>query len=162
MNVPVQIWPNNDQRDDTQLSPANITEVAPADRPRTADAVRKLTAEECLALLRTHYIGRVAWQAADGPRIMPVSYRLTASGIQIQTAIGTRVAQLRRGYEVAFEVDHVNSQTRSGWSVIARGRSGPGADQLDDDHRVLPWSNTPAVIAIMVAVSTITGRSFTP
>ena len=78
---------------------------------------------ECYRLLYQHRVGRLAIVEGGYPISIPVSYRLSGTPaeqrIVFRTAPTTTIAQ----YEgrASLEVDDINEQTKSAWSVIARG-----------------------------------------
>ena len=80
-----------------------------------------LPATECLALVRSHTIGRVGWNAPDGPQILPVTYVLRDESIIFRTAPYGALSELRNAHQVAFEVDEFDVVTRTGWTVLVRG-----------------------------------------
>jgi nitroimidazol reductase NimA-like FMN-containing flavoprotein (pyridoxamine 5'-phosphate oxidase superfamily) len=83
-----------------------------------------LSTDECLARLRAHAVGRVAFVSDDGaPIILPVNYRLVEASDHTWIALRTRPgAQLDRAQLlVAFEIDEVDRVRHEGWSVLVRG-----------------------------------------
>ena len=79
-----------------------------------------LTREECLQLLAAEEIGRIAVVLGRQPLIMPVNYVLDAETIVLRTDPGTKLATA--SFErVAFEVDRIDRDRQSGWSVLVQG-----------------------------------------
>jgi hypothetical protein len=82
-----------------------------------------IPAWECYRLLGQERIGRLAIIESGYPIPIPVNFRLsgtpTAHRIVFRTAPSTTMAQ----YEghASLEVDHINVEEKSAWSVIARG-----------------------------------------
>jgi nitroimidazol reductase NimA-like FMN-containing flavoprotein (pyridoxamine 5'-phosphate oxidase superfamily) len=83
----------------------------------------EIAAEECLRLLEQQSSGRVAWNAPDGPEILPVSYAMYAGEIVFRTSSYGDLAQLARPTNVAFEVDNIAEADGTSWSVLVRGRA---------------------------------------
>jgi nitroimidazol reductase NimA-like FMN-containing flavoprotein (pyridoxamine 5'-phosphate oxidase superfamily) len=84
---------------------------------------RELSLDDCLDYLDAHHVGRIAILTDTGPVIVPVNYRLVrASGLN-WIAFRTRLGGLldRTSAHVAFEIDHIDDSTKSGWSVLVRG-----------------------------------------
>lgn len=81
--------------------------------------------EECLRLLATeqHGVGRVAIVDDGKPMILPVNFALVGDCVVFRTAPGTKLDVARQGGTVAFEIDHVDAGTQTGWSVVVRGTS---------------------------------------
>ena len=79
---------------------------------------------ECYRLLAQQRVGRLAIIESGYPIPIPISYRLSGTPSQhrivFRTAPSTTVAR----YEgrASLEVDNINEQEGSAWSVIARGR----------------------------------------
>jgi nitroimidazol reductase NimA-like FMN-containing flavoprotein (pyridoxamine 5'-phosphate oxidase superfamily) len=44
-----------------------------------------LAREQCLDLLESNHVGRVAWQAADLPQILPVTYAMHQGSVYFRT-----------------------------------------------------------------------------
>ena len=82
-----------------------------------------IPAWECYRLLSEQRVGRLAIIESGYPIPIPVSYRLSGTPsdhrIVFRTAPSTTIAQ----YEgrASLEVDHIDEQEKSAWSVIARG-----------------------------------------
>jgi uncharacterized protein len=92
-----------------------------------------LDEQECLRLLGTTAIGRVAYTEAALPAIRPVSYTLRDDAVVIPTQAGSALADALRGAVVAFEADSYDHAARTGWSVTVVGPSwvvtaGPSVD----------------------------------
>jgi uncharacterized protein len=80
-----------------------------------------LSVDSCYQLLATQQIGRLGVNAENYPLIFPVNYALDQAGvIVIRTDAGTKLAAADHA-NVTFEVDYIDQQTRSGWSVLVRG-----------------------------------------
>ena len=83
-------------------------------------AIENLPADECLLLLASQRIGRLAVAADDGVRIFPVNYVLDGDAIVIRSEVQSliRFAPLHR---VEFEVDHIDAEDGTGWAVVTDG-----------------------------------------
>ena len=103
--------------------------------------LRELDPSECLELLATRSVGRVAFCTDEGP-----------------------VARYVSGHQAAFEVDEVDDFTQSGWSVLMRGT----AELVEDVHdiptesRPVPWAEGTRSLFVRVRTRTITGRRLFP
>jgi len=82
---------------------------------------KELTVEECLDRLAAETVGRLAFAAADGPRIVPLNYALVDDAIVVRTTAYSEVATHAVGHPAAFEVDRLDHDTRTGWSVLVVG-----------------------------------------
>ena len=75
---------------------------------------------ECVRLLESTEIGRIAVATEAGPRIYPVNYHWDGEAIVYRTTPGSTLSRTG-GQPVAFEVDGSDLRDRRGWSVIALG-----------------------------------------
>lgn len=80
-----------------------------------------LEEDECLRLLHTMKVGRVALTIGALPSIFPVNYAMVDGRIVFFTGAGSKLAAALHGAVVAFEVDSTNDMTREGWSVNVVG-----------------------------------------
>ena len=85
---------------------------------------REIPPGECEAKLRDQTTGRVAWNAPDGPQILPVTYGMFGGDIVFRTSPYGVLSQLIRPTPVAFEIDDIDQAHGAGWSVLVRGRAG--------------------------------------
>jgi uncharacterized protein len=80
-----------------------------------------LSEEECLALLATQAIGRIAFVDAEGqPMALPVNYVLHEHTIVFRTDPGSKLTGATR-QAVAFEIDGIDPLYHEGWSVVVKG-----------------------------------------
>ncbi|HXD82077.1 MAG TPA: pyridoxamine 5'-phosphate oxidase family protein [Candidatus Acidoferrum sp.] len=84
------------------------------------DAVEKLTADECLELLSSRDLGRIAMVIGDQPEIFPVNYAVDRSIVIFRVAPGTKPS-LTTNHRIAFEVDELDSRAGIAWSVVVKG-----------------------------------------
>ena len=121
-----------------------------------------LDAGECLRLLATQGIGRVAFIVDGEPTVLPVNFTLVEDVVVFRTAAGSAFDVLVRDAEVAFEVDQADPAYHSGWSVIGRGRA-EGLEQMMpvdalEQLTLRPWGLVAAPGWIGVRLREITGR----
>lgn len=95
--------------------------------------LRMLTASECMRLMSTVAIGRVALSHRALPMILPVHFTVDDQRIVIHTAAGTTLHQATDGAVVAFESEGPPGAVEPGWSVVVHGvarhvRGGPADD----------------------------------
>lgn len=88
----------------------------------TGRALRRLPVADCLALLSRCGVGRLAFTHGPTPVIIPVNFALDGTALVLRTADGTLLAGLPDGEGVALQVDHVDFDYHTGWSVLVRGR----------------------------------------
>ena len=125
--------------------------------------------EECLRLLATQEVGRLAViEGGYGPLIVPVNYVVDGGAVVFVTDSGTKLRGATRS-PVAFEVDHLDPHTRSGWSVVLRGLAhelgGKDRDVLRDRLTAVsfhPWVPGDKPYLVRIAATTVTGRRIRP
>jgi len=78
---------------------------------------------ECLRLLGTAGIGRLAYTQAALPAIRPVSFSLRGQDVLVPAVRGSSFLTALQGAVVAFEADDYDPATRTGWAVTVVGRS---------------------------------------
>ena len=81
----------------------------------------ELSEAECKQLLAEHSAGRVGFMAADGPQILPVTYQFRHGSVIFRTSPVGVLSGLVRRTSVAFEIDNIDEQNKSGWSVLVLG-----------------------------------------
>jgi nitroimidazol reductase NimA-like FMN-containing flavoprotein (pyridoxamine 5'-phosphate oxidase superfamily) len=57
----------------------------------------------------------------DGPQILPVTYQYRTGSVIFRTSPYGPLAGLVRRTSVAFEIDGIDEQNKSGWSVLVLG-----------------------------------------
>jgi uncharacterized protein len=95
---------------------------AAADRAAIVELI-ELDDAECLRLLAEHEIGRVVFTDAALPAAQPVTYLLDDEEIVFRTSGGGKLAAATRNAVVAFQVDRIDTDTRTGWSVLGVGQA---------------------------------------
>jgi uncharacterized protein len=93
---------------------------SPTENPSTGNFA-ELSEAECKELLAQHSAGRIGFMAPDGPQILPVTYQYRNGSVIFRTSPLGTLAGLVRRTSVAFEIDGVDEQTKSGWSVLVLG-----------------------------------------
>lgn len=91
-----------------------------------------LGADECLQLLGSQPVGRLAFLHEGGPMILPVNFVPSHGGVAFRTADGSKLDVAIMGRPVAFEVDGFDAEGRTGWSVVVQGV----AELVEDEERV--------------------------
>lgn len=87
-------------------------------------ALVELSREECLRLLATNTFGRIAVGAGgELPVMRPVNYVYDerSQSVAFRTDVGSKFYFLCRAAKAAFEIDGLDPDCRTGWSVIIAG-----------------------------------------
>jgi len=123
-----------------------------------------LSTEDCFDLLRGEAVGRLAVSIRDHPDIFPINFVVDRGGIVFRTAEGTKLAASVLGRGVAFEVDGLDSEDGSAWSVVVKGHA-VEIERLDDlldalELPLFPWHASPKHRFVRIEPVDITGRRF--
>jgi len=120
-----------------------------------------LTVEECLDLLQTQNLGRLAYVVDGKPRILPLNYALHQGSVIFRTGYGDLLDTIHL-QEVEFEVDHGASDVGTGWSVIVHGVAEEiwRPEELDVARRLplRPWAPGNRDHYVRILSTGITGR----
>lgn len=79
-----------------------------------------LSEDECLVLLKSCDLGRIAFAIDSSPEILPVNYAIHEEMVVFRTAPGTKLNSTANA-KVAFEVDDWDPELGAGWSVVVKG-----------------------------------------
>ena len=125
---------------------------------------RELDLPECLDLLASGSVGRVAYCTQEGPVVLPVNYVLHDGDVVFRTSPHGSIAQHLQGSPAAFEVDEIHDVTESGWSVLIQGTGEfvESARDLPLESRPSPWPVGNRALFIRVRARSVTGRMLTP
>lgn len=128
------------------------------DRPE----IEELSPEQCWALIPTQRVGRLAVSINNHPDVFPVNYRVADRQIYFQTAAGLKLAAAVLSDGVAFEVDTIDNDTETGWSIVVKGPA-VEMESLEDlefaeELRISPWAAGPKERFIRIDPVAITGR----
>lgn len=124
----------------------------------------EMTVEECLDLLRTNVVGRVALSTPMGPRIVPVNYAMYGDDVVVfRTAPYSELGTYGWNTELAFEIDHIDYDQHRGWSVVAYGRGAlvEDPDEVADIRRTWdprPWADGQRNLYMKLVWHNLTGR----
>ena len=88
---------------------------------------------QCLALLRSRPLGRLAYLDAGQPTVVPVNHVVRGSSVVLRSLSGGKLDAAIIGQPVAFQLDDHDPARGTGWSVLVRGR----AELLDDHDEVV-------------------------
>ena len=131
--------------------------------------LRELSRGECLGLLATKAVGRIAHAGPDGPEVVPLNFVLQHDTVLFATSphsvLGRQLGLDVAAFQVAaFQVDDSDDDTQSGWSVLLRGRVEPvETDDLPPAAaRPHPWASGQRSLRLRLVPRTITGRRLLP
>lgn len=128
------------------------------DSPAAQSTFEDIPREECLRLLATAPIGRVA--VADfgtAPLVVPVNFAVREGTVVFRSDYGSKFRLAVLGdHPVSFEVDAVDPARRSGWSVLVQGR----AREVTEPERLRlePWAPGSKSHWVQIEPETVSGR----
>lgn len=121
-----------------------------------------LTQDECLALLASKRVGRVAWYGVRGPQVIPTAYSLIEGDIVLYTSPSSPIERALFETQTAFQVDDIDESLAFGWSVLVVGEAtyvGRPTERLrprEKAHRT--WASDVRNLCIRIHPARITGR----
>lgn len=122
-----------------------------------------LSRQECLRLLKGWPVGRVGVTRHALPMVLPVTYRLSGEDIFFATGTGSKSLAVAHRDVIAFEVDQIDPETKTGWSVLAVGvahhvKEDDPEWELTDELDLQPWVGGQAIQLIRLPTDRLTGR----
>lgn len=126
-------------------------------------SLTRLSDADCLRLLDSRQVGRLAYVRRPGvPDVVPVNYALHDGALLVRSGPGPKLQAAERGACVALEVDDIDEDAHTGWSVVAVG---PAERLTPSQHRALPpgalpaaWAHGPRYAVIRVRPTRLEGR----
>jgi nitroimidazol reductase NimA-like FMN-containing flavoprotein (pyridoxamine 5'-phosphate oxidase superfamily) len=126
----------------------------------------ELSRSDCLDLLQANDFGRVVLTTDldRTPVIRPVNYRFDVASqcVVFRTGAGTKFHALAHAANAWFEIDSIDRQTRTGWSVIIAGVTEEVTQPLEierlDQFGPTPWAPGEHPHWIRVKARTVAGR----
>ena len=122
-----------------------------------------LTRDECIELLRSHYLfGRIGYVVDGVAVILPVNFVVDGESVVFSTTKGSKLSWLSNHSRVAFEVDHGRPLDRSGWSVLVHGNAHEITDPAElEALRQGPlqsWAGPSAEHWVRISIDEVSGR----
>lgn len=134
-------------------------------RPTDHTGLQVLDLDECLGHLVEVPVGRLAFHLDGELTILPVVHTVDGVDVCFRTAGDSKIQAALDHDPVAFEVDHFDASTRTGWSVVVQGTA-TVVDEEEDVRRLdrvarAPWVPPHQGPSTWVRVRTqsITGRA---
>ena len=122
-----------------------------------APVIEEIDREECLELLGSLSVGRIAVARPGGPPlVVPVNYALFGDVVVFRSGVGTKLDILQE-HPVSFQVDLIDPVHHTGWSVLIQGV----AEMVDSDqltYGIETWAPDPKPFVVWVKPAAITGR----
>jgi len=125
-----------------------------------------LCREECLRLLGTATLGRVAISVGALPNILPVNFRIVGDEVAFRTTVGTKLEAATRNAVVAFEVDDLDPMYHTGWSVVVVGVAREVTDAAErgrfEAANMPRWAPIDAHRIVAISTQMVSGRRIPP
>lgn len=130
----------------------------------TTRALVPLTIDECIDLLGSSYLGRLAFVQDDLPHIIPLNYRFADGTVVFRTGYGS-LLDVIHNQNVAFEVDGHDEEDHTGWSVVVHGLAEEvwRIDELREIRELplRPWAPGDRDHYVRILPSAMTGKRIT-
>ncbi len=130
----------------------------------TQRELEDLSPDECFRLLGAASVGRLVYSDDLGPLAVPVNYGMAGQDIVLRVEGGAKRAAMRQPV-LAFEVDHLDEDGKSGWSVLVRGAGAevdpervPALLRTMDGHFPTPWASGIHNVWLQIVPHKVTGR----
>ncbi len=123
----------------------------------------ELSADECKELISAQVVGRAAICTPTGPHVVPVNFSIHEDSVVFRTTPYSVLGTYGWSGDIAFEVDSIDTSTRTGWSVVVVGRGEIVEDieeieQIRWAHEPGPWAAGPRALYVRIRWRDITGR----
>jgi nitroimidazol reductase NimA-like FMN-containing flavoprotein (pyridoxamine 5'-phosphate oxidase superfamily) len=125
------------------------------------EGLELLTEDQCRELLATEVVGRIGVSVGALPAIFPVNYGMVGDDIVFRTGEGTKLRRAVEGGVVGFEVDHVDTAARAGWSVLVVGlarRVSADEEGAIGELDLSPWAGPGRTNLVRIHPELISGR----
>jgi nitroimidazol reductase NimA-like FMN-containing flavoprotein (pyridoxamine 5'-phosphate oxidase superfamily) len=131
-----------------------------------APSLTELSRDHCLRLLGAGRIGRlvVLTNLGNTPVIRPVNYVFdeASQSVVFRCTEGTKLVTLLHASRAWFEVDEIDSVSRSGWSVLIAGVTEPVTERHEikrlEGLGLDSWITGPESRWVRIRARVVTGR----
>jgi uncharacterized protein len=127
----------------------------------TGRRLEPLDDDTCRTLLRRGVIGRLAHVRDGLPQVVPLNYVLDEGEVVFRCDHGDLLDAIE-GTPVAFEVDDVDLEYHTGWSVVVHGTAqeiwDPPALDRARELPLRPWAPGDRGRYVRIATASLTGR----
>jgi nitroimidazol reductase NimA-like FMN-containing flavoprotein (pyridoxamine 5'-phosphate oxidase superfamily) len=131
--------------------------------------MEELTKPQCLELLSSVRIGRIAFVHNALPAIRPVNHLVDDGAIIIRATEGAAIVKEigmgHRGMVVAYEADAIDMTRQVGWSVVVVGSAQLVSDRNAAERyrsMIEPWVAGPSNDVISISTEMVHGYRMVP
>jgi nitroimidazol reductase NimA-like FMN-containing flavoprotein (pyridoxamine 5'-phosphate oxidase superfamily) len=126
--------------------------------------LEKLSPQECGVLLSRGCVGRVGFVVAGRPEVLPVNYAGDETGSVVFRTSSKSMLMAVAMQPVVFEIDGLDEEHQTGWSVCVHGSAREITDRQDATAErlramsVVPWAPGDRQRWFAITPDEITGR----
>jgi nitroimidazol reductase NimA-like FMN-containing flavoprotein (pyridoxamine 5'-phosphate oxidase superfamily) len=121
-----------------------------------------LSPATCWELLAATPVGRIGVINDSAPEIYPVNHVVDRQTLVFRTDPGTKLRGLLRSPSVCYQIDGIDPQNATGWSVLVKGRAvqiqEPGEVRAAAELPLEYWSLGDKAHWIRIVPAQVTGR----
>ena len=124
-------------------------------------ALEVITIDECMRLLAAQQVGRLGYCIRGEPHIEPVNFAIYEGDLVVNFATGTKLAAAARDALFTLEVDAIDAEIRTGWSVTVTGPAGwveSEAQKARLSETVQPWAPGQKPYYMLIKPDRVSGR----
>jgi uncharacterized protein len=130
--------------------------------PSSADILDR---DEAISLVGRRGVCRVVFTVDALPAVLPLNYTVDAGTVVLSTTSGSRLAAAAAGRVIAVQVDDLDRESRTGWSVVITGVAEliPGGPEWERLRRLVDqWVPPRDDVGIRLPMTIVTGRRLAP
>ena len=129
--------------------------------------VEYLSEADCLRLLATVPVGRVVYTEHALPAVLPVAFEVAANGrLVLVLRRGPGVCRALDDNVAAFQADHSDAATRTGWNILVHGRAHVVNDPALHEQLLRtgprPWLGEAEPMFVTMTPELVRGRRLLP
>jgi nitroimidazol reductase NimA-like FMN-containing flavoprotein (pyridoxamine 5'-phosphate oxidase superfamily) len=117
----------------------------------------RLDPAECEHLVRGVSVGRVAWLSRRGLQVLPVMYTVVDGKLYFRTSSESILSELTTLSDVAVQIDDIDTDTASGWSVLVQGEA--RVSSTPPNMFPEPWAPGPRNVVVEITPRSYSGRA---
>ena len=121
-----------------------------------------LELDDCMRLLRDHYVGRIGLSVGALPVVVPVNYAVSETHLVMCSEPGLKLEAARKGVVACLEIDDFDPLSHEGWSVLVTGRlvelTDPGDISQAQQLPLSPWTPMSDPHYLSLSTELVTGR----
>lgn len=124
--------------------------------------LNEIDRDECLELVASVSVGRVAYADDEGPVVLPVNHVLDGESVLFRVSPDSQLAKhLGEGQHASFQVDDFEDFSMSGWSVLVRGTT-EWVAEVDSSSEPNAWAEGDRSYHLRIVPTSVTGRRLLP